>query len=363
MKGKFQVIDCNRHVIEPADIWDGWLEDPFKGQGLVQVGEGHSVTVRGRPVTQPRPGFLELPEYRGIYSEASAAGFNAESHLKDMDVEGVDVAVLLPTSGMYVVWADHVDSALATALCRAYNNWLHDYCKQDVSRLKPVALVPLQSIDEAIIELRRAVQELGCVAAYMRPNPLVTRKLHNPAYDRLYKEAENLGVPILLHEAGGSVLHQMGHDRFETMFEREAVLDPYEMMLALMSFLGHDVLERFPSLNVGYMGAGSGWLPYWLERVDEHWGGPFGPESPSNEAPSLLFKRQGFVTVEPGERTTPEVVEEVGDHCIVWGSQYPHPELSQFPDELDSFVDEPLLSDEVKRKILWDNAARIFRIS
>ena len=81
-------------------------------------------------------------------------------------------------------------------------------------------------------------------------------------------------------------------------------------MLALMSFMGHNVLERFPSLNIGYMGAGSGWLPYWLERVDEHWGGPFGAESPSNEAPSLLFKRQGFVTVEPGERTTPEVVEE-----------------------------------------------------
>ena len=362
MKGQFHVIDANRHVMEPPDLWDTWLETPFKG--LVSMGSGSApIIVKDRPVTSPHSSFLETPGYKRIFRNALAEGFSAQSHLQDMDLEGVDAAVLLPTQGMYIIWADHIDTALSAALCRAYNNWLHSYCQTDPRRLKGVALIPLQGEEESITELRRAVKELGCVAAYMRPNPLLKRKLHDRAYDSIYAEAENLGVPMLLHEGAGSVLHQIGEDRQSSVFGQEGVLDPFEMMLALMSFMGHNVLERFPDLKVGYLGSGSGWLPYWLDRVDEHWGGPFGTESSSTEAPSILFKRQGFVTVEPGERTTPEVVKEVGDHCLVWGSQYPHPELADFPNQLDSFLAEPLLAEEAKSKILWDNAASFFRIS
>ena len=364
MKGQFRVIDCNRHVIEPADLWDQWLEQPFKGQGLVQVDAGRSsILVKGREVTRARPDFLAAPEYRRIFAGATAAGFSPASHLADMDREGVDVGILLPTAGMYALWADHIDLALAGAMARAYNNWLHDFCSADRARLRAVALIPLQGVDDAIAELLRAVTDLGCVAAFMRPNPVVNRKLHDPGYDPLYAEAERLGVPILLHESSGSVLRQMGTDRYESAYEREAVLDPFEMMLALMSFMGHNVLERFPDLKVGYLGAGSGWVPFWLERVDEHWGGPFGTEAPSTQAPSILFQRQGFVSVEPGERTTPEVVELLGDDCFVWGSQYPHPELADFPNEVDSLAGDAMLSDEVKGKILGGNAARFFNIS
>ena len=362
MKGQFHVIDANRHVMEPTDLWDTWLEPEFKGQ--VKMGDdGTSIVVKDRLVANPRPDYLQGPSYKRTFADALASGFTAHSHLQDMDKEGVDVAVLLPTKGMYIIWADHIDTALSAALCRAYNNWLQSYCATDPRRLKGVALVPLQGEQEAIAELRRAVQDLGFVAVYMRPNPLLKRKLHDSAYDTIYAEAESLGVPILLHEGRGSVLHQLGEDRQDSVFGQEGVLDPFEMMLALMSFMGHNVLERFPDLKVGYFGSGSGWLPYWLDRVDEHWGGPFGTESNSTEAPSILFKRQGFVAVEPGERTTPEVLAEVGDHCLVWGSQYPHPELTDFPNEMDAFLADPLLSDESKSKVLWDNAATFFRIS
>ena len=81
----------------------------------------------------------------------------------------------------------------------------------------------------------------------MRPNELVGRRAHDEAYDPLYEEAASLGVPLVLCEMGGSVLHQIGTDRFDGFFSREAVLDPYEMMLVFMSFMGHNVLERFPA--------------------------------------------------------------------------------------------------------------------
>ena len=136
------------------------------------------------------------------------------------------------------------------------------------------------------------------------------------------------------------------------------------MMLVFMSFMGHNLLERFPGLNIGYLGAGVGWIPYWLDRVDEHWGGFFGVDAPSTQAPSLLFKSQGFAAADPWERTLPEVIEECGEGTILWGSQYPRPELAGlFPNELDTVVDDPLLTDEQKQAVLWENAARLFKLS
>jgi predicted TIM-barrel fold metal-dependent hydrolase len=363
MKGPFKVIDTNRHVVEPSDLWDNRIEKPYTGSHAVQVDlDQGSVLVSGRPVVKPRPNVMAHRFYQEAYKDAIQAGFTAESNLRDMDKEGVDVAILLPTVGLYAIWSDHIEGGLAAAMCRAYNDWLGEYCQADPARLKGVALLPLQDPGSAVTELRRAVQDLGLVAGFMRPNPLVGRKLHDPAYDVLYGEAQSLEVPILVSEMGGSVLHQIGTDRFDGFYSREAVLDPFEMMLGFLSFMGHNQLERFPRLKIGFLGAGSGWVPFWLDRADEHWGGPFGAESPSTQAPSILFGRQGFITVEPGERTIADVVKMVGDHCFVWGSQYPHPELTDFPDELDPLVNDGELSGEAKRKILWDNAAGFFGI-
>ena len=140
--------------------------------------------------------------------------------------------------------------------------------------------------------------------------------------------------------------------------------DPFEMMLAFTSFMGQNVLERFPDLNIGYLGAGVGWIPYWLDRVDEHWGGFFGSDAQSTQAPSLLFKTQGFASADPWEKTLPEVLEECGESTIVWGSQYPFPEVAPFfPNELDTIVNEKLLTEDQKKAVLWDNAAKLFGIS
>ncbi len=361
MKGQFKIFDAVRHVVEPADLWESRIDPAYAGAVEVRR-NGGSVTVSGRPVTAERPDVMAHPHYREAYRDAIAADFSAESNLADMDREGIDAALLLPTFGMYAIWADHVDAGLASAVCRSYNDWLHDYCGADRERLKAVALLPQQDPEAAAAELRRAVDN-GFVAGFMRPNELVGHRVHDPVYDPLYAKAAELGVPLVLCEMGGSVLHQMGTDRFDGFFSREAVLDPYEMMLVFMSFMGHNLLERFPGLNIGYLGAGVGWVPYWLDRVDEHWGGFFGVDAPSTQAPSLLFKTQGFAAADPWERTLPEVIEECGEKTILWGSQYPRPELAGlFPNELDTVVDDPLLTDEQKRAVLWDNAARLFRL-
>ena len=365
MKGQHQVIDTLRHVIEPPDLWDRWLDAPYRDKGVIRVDSSRvAMVVSGRPVSRAPINFLANAAYRELYANAVAADFSPQSHLADMDAEGVDVGLLLPTAGLYAIWSDHIDAELAAALARAYNNYLADYCRADANRLKGVALLPLQSVEESVAELRRSVNDLGFVAGFLRSNPVVRRDLHNPAYDPLYAAAVALGVPLVVSSATGSVLPELGVDRYaDDRFSHEAVSNTYELWVAMMSLFGHGAVERFPGLNVGFLGAGADWLPFWIDRLEEHWGEvPFGRDCPNILPPDHVFKQQGFAAMEPWETGTAGVLHEVGEHSVVWGSQYPWPALPSFPNELDAFVADGSLSDEQKRKVLWDNAARLFNI-
>src|SRR5262249_56077574 len=122
--------------------------------------------------------------------------------------------------------------------------------------------------------------------------------------------------------AGGRamVLPQVGQDRWSVFYAQEVAVDTFEAWLAVASFMGHNVLERFPGLHIGFIGAGCGWLPYWLERLEEHWGGVFGQDAPSTQAPDRGFKTQGFVACGPWGQTGPGGVEPTGRHALALGS-------------------------------------------
>ena len=200
----------------------------------------------------------------------------------------------------------------------------------------------------------------------MRPNPLLKRYLHAPVYDRLYAATQSLGVPVIVKEIMGSVLPEIGAERYPaSLYEAKNVVDPFEVMLAFLSFFGANVAERFPDLKVGFAGAGAGWLPFWLERHEEHWGGvPFGNDCPSTLPADWLFPKQGFVVADPWETTVPEVVELVDDGCVLWGSFYPLPEaVTTFPNGAEKLVNDNRLAREAKERVLWGNAAELFRVS
>ena len=73
-----------------------------------------------------------------------------------MDLDGIDAAFLYPSTGLFA-GAVH-DPELAGAMCRAYNRWLADYCKPYPDRLFGMAMLPMQSIDHAIAEMRFALR-------------------------------------------------------------------------------------------------------------------------------------------------------------------------------------------------------------
>jgi predicted TIM-barrel fold metal-dependent hydrolase len=379
MNNGFFVIDADRHIMEPSDLWDRYLEPEFKGRVRITGPFQSRRYIDGRSVSDsdqlPRDRtydeeamsaslFTEDPLYRSVFSDGVAHGFDPASNLRDMDREGVDVAVLFPTLGLYIIWDDDIEPRISAAICRAYNDWLADYCSHDRARLKGVALIPLHDTRLAVEELRRAKNQLGLSGIFWRPNRLKGRTFNHPDYFPIYEVASELEVPVCVHEGARTVMAQAGSDRYSP-FGRHVACHPLEQMLAALTLAADGVLERFPNLKVAQLESGCGWLPYWLERMDEHWKHyTLGRERTTRELPSTYWKRQCVISCEAGEELVGCFVEHVGDDYLVMATDYPHADAAEkFPERtVGDLANNSNLSEATRQKILWDNPARLYGI-
>ncbi len=134
------------------------------------------------------------------------------SQLEAMDVEGLDVAVLFRTFPLHC--DDSLEPEYANDLCRAWNNWMADFCKVDPKRLRPSALITLHDVDLAVDETRRAITELGAIGLCLVPEPANGRHIHDRYYDPVWREAEKLGVAGLF-SSGGQSQHRSSGASFQ----------------------------------------------------------------------------------------------------------------------------------------------------
>ena len=227
------------------------------------------------------------------------------------------------------------DPAAAVALAATYNDWLAEYCAADPRRLFGAAMLPLQDPAAAAGELRRAVTELGLVAGFVRPNPCLGRALSDRAYDVVWDAAEELGVPIGIHEGSSVIVPTLGADRPFNPLLLHAVSHSFEAMLACAELIAFGTLERHPGLRLLFLESSGGWAPFWLERLDEQ-AESFGGFCPDMALrPSEYFARQCAISFEVDERTLPALAPFVGEDRIVWGSDYPHHDAT-FPGAVDA---------------------------
>ena len=187
------------------------------------------------------------------------------------------------------------------------------------------------------------------------------RMLGDPYYDPMYELLQDLDCAFATHDFMGHNGASAGADRFETFTEWHTVCHPHEAQMAMLSMIANGVFERFPRLRVAYMEANCAWLPggcgAWRStsscRATMRSRGS--PSRPSNTSRTTASSRWS-----PTSTSCTHVIEELGDDKIVWESDYPHPD-SKYPLAVQSFLDLPKVSDESKRKILWDNAIDLYR--
>src|SRR3954464_15754703 len=76
--------------------------------------------------------------------------------------------------------------------------------------------------------------------------------------------------------------------------------------------------------------------------------------------PSEYFKRQCYIALDVDEEPAVDVVNKMGADYFVVSSDYPHSD-GAFPEAIQQFLGLEL-NHEQRRKILWDNCARLYAI-
>ena len=202
MGRKYDVIDADGHVLEPFTLWDDYMDPQYRERApkLVKDKDGKERLLLEDKILGSRAGFGGIGGVgarQGVvaadamdYKDGRKGGFDPHARIPDMDLDGIDAAFLYPSLGLFAGAVS--DPAFAAAMCRAYNRWLADYCKPYPDRLFGIAMLPMQSIDAAIQEMRFARKELGFRGGFLRPNPYNDRKLHDPDYEPFWTAAEEL---------------------------------------------------------------------------------------------------------------------------------------------------------------------------
>ena len=275
----------------------------------------------------------------------------------DMDEQGVDVQIVYPTAAGQMLGREFHDPKLLAACCRAYNDWSADYCSKTRDRVKWAAILPMQDVSESITEANRAAKN-GAISFYVRPNPVRGRAIFNDDYLPLWAEVEKLGRPISTHDSGSASVESFG-DRMDTHVTGHILSHPFEAMAAMAGLIWYGVIEKFPKLRVVQVEADGGWVPYWLQRMEQHWDFSGNSEHEYlSKRPTEYFKSNFFVAFRGDEPTMKAALDIVGDNNFLWDTDYPHPD-GTFPWGIDALLKQSIPYSS-KKKILWDNATRAF---
>ncbi|MBI3079506.1 MAG: amidohydrolase family protein [Deltaproteobacteria bacterium] len=366
----YPVVDADSHVEEPEEAWE-YLDKEYEARKpfalvtedrpilghmnafwyidgqVVPKPYGHGATVYGTPLAQ------NLAKGK-TFSIGSQALTDADARLRDMDSLGVDISVIFPTVFLEPLTDDiHFEAALM----RSYNTWMTKACAKRPDRLKWAAVMPMRDLPAAIEELRRG-RDLGAVTAGIY-GTVDHRMLHHPDFEPFFAEAERLAMPVCVH-VGWS--HPGLKWSMDTTFGAHAVSFALPVMMGFYSFVGGNILNKFPRLKVAFLEAGAGWLPYLVDRLDHYFHADTALDwwVPERLPSDCVRDSQIYVTCEAEERLLPQVIETLGEDRVLMEADLPHSEARH--SAVREIQERKDISDAVKEKILSKNALRFFNL-
>ncbi|MBM3926183.1 MAG: amidohydrolase [SAR202 cluster bacterium] len=371
----FKVIDADAHFYEPPDIWNKYTEKAFYDRRPIikesymksrLVYDGDGVLI---PKSKGEVSPSTVRRYRDQekkYGDAWRDWWSPKSRLNDMNKFGWDVQVALPTGGHLGAQISRKDIPLGAAIVRAYNNWAKDFCDQTDHRVKFAAVVPGGSSDEIVKEMHRAVGEMGA-ATIIISTPSQGHWWHQEEFDKVWDLAQDFDIPLSLH--GNETITQdpatyARYNGMEGPFNaiHHAVNFPFEDMIGVAHFIMTGILDRFPKLKISILEANSSWLPFWLNRLEKC---AEGRQSNTYHGEPLkatsweYFQRQMFIACDADELGIDFLIKHVGDERIIFNTDYPHADAPDPWEPVPNMMAQPI-SNESKRKILWDNAVRLY---
>jgi predicted TIM-barrel fold metal-dependent hydrolase len=379
-----RVIDADTHLTEAHDLWtsrapakyrdrvprveqiDGrpmWVVDGaelgFAGGGGVIDRDGN----KGRA--------LEAL-YEWTQDQIHLGAFDPEARLDVMDDSGVWAQVCFPNSiglggqGISVV----KDPELRLLCVQIYNDAIAQIQEESRQRLLPMPVLPAWDIAASVTEAER-VAGLGLRGVNLTSDTqdLGAPDLASLEWDPLWDVCADLHLPVHFHI--GASLTTMTY--FGT-YPWESQNDDTKLAIGgTLLFIGNarvvtniivsGMLERHPTMQMVSVESGVGWIPFILEALDYEMAENAPKELDKlSMLPSEYFKRQLFATFWFEKNNVPALIASVGEDNVLFETDFPHP-TCLYPKPLETVADKlSQLTPEVQRKLLGENAAKLYRL-
>src|SRR5262245_6053021 len=288
------VIDADAHKMENPLVFFDYLDAPYRGR-LASRTDRHGeprLVIRdldprtGRPELErvfPQPEGPGKGAFAAIHPETAIGRVFNRIRLEHMDREGIDAQVLY--GSMTLSFEAILDPELAVACMRAYNRYIADDCRAWSGRLFPVGFISLADVGEAMREVRRCVEVLGMIGVHLPPSVPVPhpdardafprirlpKHLCHPDFHPVLAAAAELDVAVGVHGSPGVYLPSGIAEQVDTFILSHIFGHRNQMQMALATCVFDGLFDRFPTLRLGFLEAGCGWLPDLVHAFHEHW--------------------------------------------------------------------------------------------
>ena len=377
---QYSIIDVDTHITEPANVWQDRLPARWHGRApRVEIDDrgrqwwlidGKRSVPVGLTATAGVGDFKNAP---AGYEDIHPGAYDAKARLDYMDEMGIWAMVLYPNVGGFGAqeFLKLGDAELMLECVRAYNDWQTEWASADPRRLLPIASTPYWDVGAAVTEVLRCA-EMGHRGILFtgEPQTLGQPILGDPHWDPLWAAAVECQLPVSFHIGSGNMEGGLRRDKMKT-YGRMATFAELSVDLFmnngrhLCDLLMSGVLSRFPDIRFVSVESGIGWVPFVLEALDYQFlGNRVREERPDLELlPSEYFARNVYACYWFEQTAPRRLLDKVGVDNIMFETDFPHP-TSLFGAEVHERIATGLsdCDEETKRKILWSNAASLYRI-
>ncbi len=368
------VISSDSHVFEPPDLWTNRIDARFRDRApRMQRVEGvdHLIVeddqmIAGIGLISNAGARFEAPETisaHGAFEDVHVGGYDPDQHMKDMKIDGVSGEVLYPSQGLF--YYKIADSHWMSAVFRAYNDWLAEFCRTNPDQLKGIAMINLDDVKDGVHELERSAK-LGLVGAMITEYPVEEHRYDSPEYEPFWAAAQDLNMPLSLHTAtrreGRSRGAGRGAGATSVRVASGRANKVFYPSTSMCDIIFSGVFERYPKLKLAIVEFELSWVPHLLTSMDYTYVERQEEASyrfKGDLRPSDFFHSNVYLSFQEDDIGI-RMRDVIGVDSLMWGSDYPHSE-STFPKSqeiLDRIL--PGVPQDEKAKIVGTNAAKLY---
>lgn len=367
------LISVDDHVVEPPDMFANHLPAKYRDEAprLVHNPDG-SDTWQFRDIVIPnvalnavagRPKEEYGLEPTGL-DEIRKGCFDVDERVKDMNAGGILGSMCFPSFPGFAgrLFATE-DPEFSLALVQAYNDWhVEEWCGAYPARFIPMTLPVIWDAEACATEVRRNANR-GVHSLTFTENPAAMGypSFHDAYWDPLWQALVDTETVLNVHIGSSGRLAITAPD---APMDVMITLQPMNIVQAAADLLWSAPIKKYPTLKIALSEGGTGWIPYFLERVDRTYEmhSTWTNQDFGGKLPSEVF-REHFLTCFISDPVGVALRDKIGIDNICWEADYPHSDSMWpgAPEELHAVLTEHAVPDSEINKMTFENAMRWYQ--